>query len=858
VRSAAAAALRQAQGRLDQVVAAMQRLKQLRGQAAAAGGLAARAPPLFGGCPSAARRGELVLELLSHGPPLTTQPEAVRPDSWADLMAGGKAGGAAQLPGAAPPLTARRLSNPAQEASSFAAEGLAADADVAAVHRVLAARLEAAGGALRAAVEGGAGAGGAQVRAQLAEAAACRGGWVLLGGGLPGDWHGHGSAWLMLPFQWQAHRPIALLVVFSTDWSLRCPPIAESLMLSVRQELAAASIRGEQQAAPSTAPASRLQLLPPSPPPCDPFLAGLQAAQQAAGAQAAAGVQWRAAEPGEVDALRRTMWQRAEQAGMQQASPPAASELAAGADEAGSATEAAPTLPGRRGMPAEGDDCRPATGQSRGGADPHAGCPRLEAMLSHSSRGTLQLRSKQPLGEGCPTHSTDQQQPGSPCMAESCASAWVAEDGRARRSHSSGAASGWQPPRDGPPRLAASPMLSAAASFMPARGAQMQHSSSRDEPSNSAPAPSDEPRDGPSSRSFVLPAGLGPLTSTPRGSRDGPADSPGACASPLLSWRHAGRAAAATPAASSPAGSASSGRRRGASITFTLTPPRRLDDSPLPPQQQRAQQQRPQAWDSHLAGGGGSLEGTPASKARWDDSPAAPSTALLRSDLSLQHQQADALQGWQNEAGSPGDALLASCLRSKRGAALAASPFAGTPPSPTSKPAAWRANSGPHQPPAAQQWLLAAAHGSPAASTPPPPGRPASPRPRGSNSLGRLRSAALHTTTSPAARTLHRLASGGVDTPVPAGRQLPGDGGGLLSPPCALDTPSSRMLGGPRSDAAAREEAVSEPSEAASLGGLVTPPLSLKDSPGAALPCWRARWLRAAASLSSAACFYPG
>ena len=99
-----------------------------------------------------------MLELLSQGPPLTANPEAVGPDSWADLLAArsGVAPVAVADPaaGAAAAAAARRLSNPAQEASNFAAEGLAADADVTTVHNVLVQRLGAAAAALHAASGG--------------------------------------------------------------------------------------------------------------------------------------------------------------------------------------------------------------------------------------------------------------------------------------------------------------------------------------------------------------------------------------------------------------------------------------------------------------------------------------------------------------------------------------------------------------------------------------------------------------------------------------------------------------------------------------------------------------------------------
>jgi hypothetical protein len=73
---------------------------------------------------------------------------------------------------------ARRLSNPAQEASNFAAEGLAADADVTTVHNVLVQRLGAAAAALQAA-NGGTGSNSSSsidMLSVLAEAAAYRGG----------------------------------------------------------------------------------------------------------------------------------------------------------------------------------------------------------------------------------------------------------------------------------------------------------------------------------------------------------------------------------------------------------------------------------------------------------------------------------------------------------------------------------------------------------------------------------------------------------------------------------------------------------------------------------------------------------
>ena len=178
------------------VVAAMQRLKQLQAQAAgqlamvqgasgdAAAVLAACLPPLYASSQAAARRGELVAEVLANGPPLTAQPDAVGNDSWADLLAAGKASAAAGGTGAAaalgtPPSAARRLSNPVQEARAFAAEGLAADADTLTVHSVLVRRMAAAGAALQAALSSGASPSSADVRGALAEAAAYRGQWRM-------------------------------------------------------------------------------------------------------------------------------------------------------------------------------------------------------------------------------------------------------------------------------------------------------------------------------------------------------------------------------------------------------------------------------------------------------------------------------------------------------------------------------------------------------------------------------------------------------------------------------------------------------------------------------------------------------
>ncbi|KAL4420778.1 hypothetical protein ABPG75_010434 [Micractinium tetrahymenae] len=354
----AAAALRQGQARLDAVVAAMQRLKQLHTQAAgqlaggqaasgsAAQALAPRLPPLFAGSQASMRRGELVQELLTNGPPLTSKPEAVGPESWADLLAAGRGAPAAPAAAApASPLLARRLSNPAQEASNFAAEGLAADSDVLAVHRVLAQRLTAAASTLQGAAAAGTAPSSAEVRGALAEAAACR----------------------------------------------------EALMLSVRQELSAAKLREELQAH-SGPRHALLQLLPPSQPPCNPVLEGLQAAQSAASAAAAAAggcCGWRPPDAAAVQALRQSMWRRARTAACDCSEPnsTAAAAAAAAAHEP-MQMHAAPSSPSAQQLAR--DPAGPAHGSSsskapqpvrRAAASRALDSPTLADVVSIGSRG---------------------------------------------------------------------------------------------------------------------------------------------------------------------------------------------------------------------------------------------------------------------------------------------------------------------------------------------------------------------------------------------------------------------------------------------------------------------------------------
>ncbi|PSC70806.1 hypothetical protein C2E20_5830 [Micractinium conductrix] len=451
--AAAAAARRAGQGRLDSVVAAMQRVKQLHVQAAgqlagstaASGGeaaqLAPRVPPLFVGSQAASRRGDLFQELLAQGPPVTAKPEAVGPDSWADLVSAGRGGGGGAAAAAAtmpafgtPPAAARRLSNPAQEASNFAAKGLAADADVHTVHSVLVARLEAAAAAIQGLTSAGAATGAstdsAEVRAALAEAAAYR----------------------------------------------------EAFMLSARHDLAAAQLRVELQAASGAQP-SLLQLLPPSLPPTNPVLEGMAAAQEAAAAGTSeADNSWAVPDDALVQALRRSMWQQAlSGAGSSNQRPHASAAVAAeleARERAPPAAAAAAADPGSplRHQPLATEGSCGSSQATRARAAVAFDSPSLADLLSNCTKGlaALPLLSGDATVEALASPAAaapqdqnreqqswapsymqrqrgqpDQQLPASPCMAESCASVSVVAENHSIHSSLAAAPAGQQKPGRG-------------------------------------------------------------------------------------------------------------------------------------------------------------------------------------------------------------------------------------------------------------------------------------------------------------------------------------------------------------------------------------------------------------------------
>ncbi|KAL4451310.1 hypothetical protein ABPG77_009382 [Micractinium sp. CCAP 211/92] len=740
----AAAALRAARDRLDAVVAAMQRLKQLHTQAAgqlaagqAASGSAAlaltpRLPPLFAASQASIRRGEIVQQLLGNGPLLTSTPEAVGPDSWADLLAAGRAVSAAPSSAQpASPLLARRLSNPVQEASNFAAEGLAADADVLAVLGVLARRLAAAASSLQTASSAaGAALGAPGVMSALAEAAACR----------------------------------------------------EALMLGVRQELSAAKLREEQQAHSGVRPAL-LQLLPPSRPHCNPVLEGLQAAQTAAGAAAeppAGGASgscggWEPLDTAAPQALRQSIWQRARQgsSGLCSSEPasPAAAEQCAGrraAAPAGRELEQQACSPEAQQLQQqEQGHCRHGSSSSklrgmeaRAGA-PHAlASPTLADVVDPGSRGLALagLLSEESL-EGLPDsaaalgspkgierqrhHQQHQQHeeqlsrpyqpqqqdmqafgsPGSPCMAESCASFSVMAE-----NHSSGSMAGvpaasskQQSGHSWPLPLAASPMTSAAASFVPPRPLRYEQQrwqgSMQRQPSSST-------------LSQLAPAPVRPTAAVDSSARKLLHSSRLHAASAVVRLEHPdsdGTDAAGTPGLAP--GTADSGRLRAASVAFTLTPPRRLGDSPL---------SQPAADGSH--------EATPISQIRRPaGSDGDEASKPLAGGAVLQPLQPGPLQNGQD---SP--ALLASCFKSEAGGLdLGLSPLA----SPMAEPARCSSRfAASQQPPQVRlnppRWSLAAAAAAAAGQT----AFDSLDSPQSSGSSRARRRSALHTTTSPACR----------------------------------------------------------------------------------------------------------
>lgn len=751
------------------------------------------------------RRGEVVQQLLGNGPLLTNKPEAVGPDSWADLLAAGRATSAApSLAHPASPLLARRLSNPVQEASNFAAEGLAADADVLAVLGVLARRLAAAASSLQTASAACATLGTPGVMSALAEAAACR--------GEPRQ-HVLNTCSDSKDGNPLSPDPKNQTNSLHTEVHLHSLPVsAEALMLGVRQELSAAKLREEQQANSGVRPVL-LQLLPPSRPHCNPVLEGLQAAQSAACAAGGppAGVAsgscggWEPPDTAAVQALRQSMWQRARQgsSGLCSSEPasPAAAEQCAGrraAAPAGGELEQQACSPEAQQLrQQEQGPCRHGLSsskfcgmQARAGAPQALASPTLADVVNLGSRGLALegLLSEEsleglrdsaavlgsPKGAERQRHQQQQQQteeqqlswlyqpqqqnmqtfgsPGSPCMAESCASFSVIAE-----NHSSGSMAGipaapskQQSGHSWPLPLAASPMTSAAASFVPPRPLryEQQHwpSSMQRQPTSStlsqlAPAPARR----------QLPTAVDSSAHKLLHSSRLHAASPVVRLELPDSGRSDGTDTAGTPGLAP--GTADSGRLRAASVAFTLTPPRRLGDSPL---------FQPAADGSH--------EATPISQIRplagsdGDEAlkPPAGDAVLQPVQLGLQH-------------GQDSPALLASCFKSEAGGLnLGLSPLV----SPMAEPARRGSRSAAsQQPPQVRlhppRWSLAAAAAA---------GQTASDSldsPQSSGSSRARRRSALHTTTSPACRE-----AGG--TPRDRSLRAPAAASPLVTPPRSL------------------------------------------------------------------------
>ena len=529
-------------------------------------------------------------------------------------------------------------------------------------------------------------------------------------------------------------------------------------MQSLQQELAAAAVRAEQQASGDGAERPELlQLLAPPTPPRNPVKDGMAAQQASAADEAAALSSWSLPDATAVQVLRRCMWRRAQGGASSQAAP------AAALGSPGSPVAAVPTAPAVGSPAAAGSSCSKAIRQRVRAA----GSPSLEAMLSDSAGllGSPLLANgdspqQQPWQAG--SAASQQRQPvplASPCTAESCASASASMMG------DSGGGGGRQQGHSSWPRpLPTSPMVSAAASvmqrFQPQRSNQavaVQQQRDQLDPGRSTVWPV----------AAQLPEPISPLLRAGSPAAGSPAlrrlDSSGdlAAGSPLAaagSWRHAATASAGT--AASPAGSGSSARRRSARVAFTLTPPRRFDDSPNPSLRQAQQEQQPPpAADA--------AEATPASK--WGGRAGSLAHAL-------QPQQ-------QQQAGSPGSPLLASCLKGPL--SLAPSPFAL--PSPPAGDAP--------ELPASPRWALGVGHSGSLGS------------PHGSG--GRRRSAVV-TTSSPLAppRRLdgtpppaqpHRLSGGGCAEDAAAAASPSVDE--LLAGPCRFDSPAISSLSAARGPA---------------------------------------------------------
>lgn len=568
-------------------------------------------------------------------------------------------------------------------------------------------------------------------------------------------------------------------------------------MLSIQQELVAAAVRAEQQqqqqaaASISRGPAM-LQLLPRSLPPRNPVSEGMQAAQQAAAAANAAGAassscSWVPPEPAAVEALRRSMWQRLHGRAGSSSEPADGSGTGEGAAPAAAAASPVAASPLPESPPLQGGGAVHAASSSSSKPPrtrPPATAldsPSLEAMISHSSRGLVTLSLLADLPGDVPGSPLQQQQeswqpsrrqqPGSPCMAASCASAPVM--GENGSSTAAVAASRQRP------LALSSPMHSAAASFMPPpqqqqRRFELQPHHHQPSCSYSPPLPTAVPA-GALSPPLRLLDGLSPAAGNPALQQFGSSGSldTGSPAAPTRSWRHAvATAGAAAPPAP---GSSGNSRRRAASFTFTLTPPRRFG-SPEP----ERQQQQPSGLGSpsplRAASLGCDGGATPVSRLYGGEAASSlqfASTSASSPVLQTLQQQLLRQASGDSGGGSPGSQLLASCFKSKP-AALAPSPFALA-----AALQPLEATGSPQEQPLSPQWTIAAARSADSG------GGGALGSPAGSG--GRRRSRVI-TTSSPLApaRSLHA-------TPRPPSRAA-AEAAAVAAPSPTLD----ELLDGPK------------------------------------------------------------
>jgi hypothetical protein len=596
-------------------------------------------------------------------------------------------------------------------------------------------------------------------------------------------------------------------------------------MVSVQQELVAAEIRSEQQAAASNDSASEdglLQLLPPSPELVNPVMQGLYSAQQAVATAEAASNQlgWEPPDACLVETVRHTMWQMAEarcsRSSMEEQDRTplpteegrtgsgdamnAALQPAGGAHWPPTAAATSPDPPGEIDSPAAGSwsSSRPAHSRARqewrhrasspslqdilGGSDMLAAQPLLSEGLAEQLLGDTDQLPLMPITgqldrqqqQGSKHHHQQQLQPASPLLAHSCVStASVVGDSNPQRSGQAG----WPGPRKALGLMQAtslhSPVLSAAASCMQTKSEQQAG-----RPAYLAwpDAPCQRPPAG--LQDWETPSLRLPGEGSSAGSS--PALTPRLCASgqfgsPLpggaVPWREAARLASVEGrAAGSP--NASSHRRR-ARVSVTLTPPRQLGDSSPQPSSPAAQL---------------FLEGA------VDETVSSPVRLTLASEASAEEATPDSKQ------------LFVGRL------SYQASPARASP-----------------------RWPVIAAHNAardePAVQRSP---RTASFLRSGSSSPRRLRSAALHTTCSPAAsQPLHRLAAGSQTPPATyLGTEDLAASCAVLSPPRCLQTPTNGHPGHQSLQAAWHEAPAGSPGPS-TAASLMTPPRSLLDTPGA-------------------------